>query len=210
MQNKQPSKASYNFPQTVSLMMLAKTHQHLRSRPSRSRTSGPELDLVNPCLTERSRYSILRRTSRQTRFSNESDKVQHENKAHSCLTLTCGRVEKTSWSLTSVSSPKMSSETTRRLLQRSERSWKKELKLFKKSARMATRWTALMFRNNCHGWFGIICLPRRWRWKQSCCKAMTNTQEALIGKDSVYRKSMPKLVFRLWRWLQPKHELTER
>ena len=190
--------------------MLANTHHLLRSLPSRSQTSGPELDLVNPCLMGRSQYSISRRTSRQTRFSNESDKAQHENKAHSCLTLTCGRVEMTSWSLSSVSSPKMSSETTRRLLQRSERSWKKELKLSKKSARIATRWTALMFSNNCHDWLGIICLPQSWRWEQSCCKAMMNTQEALRGKDSVYRKSMPKLVFRLWRWLQPKHELTER
>ena len=176
MQNKQPSKASCNFPQTVSLTMLANTLHPLRSLPSRSQTSGPELDLANPCLTERSRYSISIRTSRQTRFSNESDKAQHENKAHSCLTLTCGRVEMTSWNSTSVNSRKLSSETTRRLLQRSERSWKKELKLSKKSARMATRWTALMFRNNCHGWLGIICLPRRWKWSKSCYKAMTNTQ----------------------------------
>ena len=185
MQNKQPSTASSKFPQTVSLMMLVNTLHPLRSLPSRSQTSGPELDLVNPCLTERSRYSISRRTSRQTRFLNESDKAQHENKAHSCLTLTCGRVEKTSWSLTSVSSPKTSSETTRRLLQRSERSWKKGLKLSKKSARIITRWTALMFSNNCHGWLGIICLPQRWRWNQSYCKDMMNTQEALRGKDSV-------------------------
>ena len=165
--------------------MLANTHHLLKSLHSRSQTSGPELDRVNPCLTERLRYSISRRTSRQTRFSNESDKVQHENKAHSCLTLTCGRVEMTSWSSTSVSSPKMSSETTRRLLQRSERSWKQEQKLSKKRARIANRWTALMFSNNCHGWLGIICLPQWWRWKQSCCKAMMNTQEALRGKDSV-------------------------
>ena len=151
MRNKQLSKASCNFPQTVSLMMLANTLHLLRSLPSRYQTSGLELGLVNPCLTERLQYSISRRTSRQTRFSNESDKVQHENKAHSCLTLTCGRVEMTSWSLTSVSSLKMSSETTQRLLQRSERSWKKELKLYKKSTRIATRWTTLMFSNNCHG-----------------------------------------------------------
>ena len=185
MRNKQPSKASCNFPQTVSLTMLANIFHLLRSLPSRSQTSGPELDLVNPCLTERSRYLISRRTSRQTRFSNESDKAQYENKVHSCLILIRGRVEKTSWSLTSASSRKMSSETTRGLLQRLERSWKKELKLFKKSVRIATRWTALMFSNNCHGWFGIICLPQRWRWNKSCCRAMMNNQEALRGKDSV-------------------------
>ena len=156
--------------------MLANTLHLLRSLPLRSQTSGLELDLVNPCLSEKYRYSISRRTSRQTRFSNKSDKVQHENEAHSCLTLIRGRVEMTSWSLTSVSSLKMNSETTQRLLQRSERSWKKELKLYKKSARTSIRWTAMMFSNNCHVSFGIICLPRRWRWSKSCYKAMTNTQ----------------------------------
>ena len=96
MQNKQPSKAFCNFPQTVSLMMLVNTLHPLRSLPSKSQTSGPELDRVNPCLPERYRYSILRRTSRQIRFSNESDKAQYENKVQFCLILIHGRVEMTS------------------------------------------------------------------------------------------------------------------
>ena len=210
MQSKQTSTTFCNFPRTVSLKRRVSTLRPLRSLYSKSQTSGPELDLVNPCLTESSQYSIFRRTSRQIKFLNESGKAQLENMAHSCSTPTHGKVEKTSWSLTSASSPKMSSEATRGLLQRSGRSWKQELKLSKKNARIATRWAAWMFSNYCLNWLEIILLFRRWRWRKSCCKAMTNTQEALRGKDSVYRKSMPKLAFRLWRWLQPKHELTER
>ena len=96
MQNKQPSKTSYNFPQTVNLKILANTLRPLRSQSSKSQTSGLESDLANRCLTEASRYSILRRISRQTKSSSESGKEQHENKAHSCLTPTRGGVEMTS------------------------------------------------------------------------------------------------------------------